>query len=1129
MELELVLGRSGYGKTRYLMESLIQEAVKHPEQKYFVIVPEQYTMQMQREIILMHPNKGAMNIDILSFHRLAYRIFDEQCVDTKEMLSEIGMNMMLRKVLEENKKQFCYFTGSFSSAGFIDKMKSMLSEFVQYEVTPGKILTMSERLGEGSALYYKCKDLALIYEAFLKEVEGKYLVGEQILYELGNLIPGSKMLQGATIYLDSYTGFTPIQYTLLDQLMKYVKKIVCTLTMEEATIKGKVKEHQLFYFSKIAATKLKELAIRRGGEIKETYLNTPYRFQDSKELLNLERSLFQYPFTTWEEETKDIKLVSVMNPKEEMDFAAKTIARMVRSNHYHYRDFAVICGDLEGSRKEVESIFTKLDIPFFFDQNQQYSQHPLMTGILGVLEMIEKNYSYESVFLYLKSGISRLDSSQVEELENYILATGIRGKNRYQKEFKRRLRHMQEDSLEKINEIRSILIDEVSQLEEAIGKKHVTVREIVKALYDFIVNHEMYERIRKRCEVLENKGEIAKAKADSKLYEKVMELFDEMVTILGEQELPLKEVRQILETGFSGISVGVIPPSLDQVIIGDMQRTRISNIKVLFFLHMNDGIVPASKENSGIFNDMERQSIGDKGLELAFNQKTQTFFEQYYLYLCLSKPSEKLYLSFSKTGRDQSSLRTSYVLSRLKKIFPQITVIENVEPKGEFTLEHFLERFLLLWKKDSLTKEEEKELALLYGFLNEREDAKRVLSLMIQGKQYKNEELGLEKETAGKLYELYKNYSVSLLEQYAECPFSYFVRYGLELKEREEYKVNSMQLGTIFHDVIDLFSKEATDHDLWKSLKDQERDAKIEELVDQVVAKYDTDIFECNSRNQYMLHHIKRISKRTAWALQKQILRGDFNPAHFELSFEHNRNILTDTVIETEGNSLELKGIIDRVDRYEEEDKVYLKIVDYKSGATTFDLVDFYAGIRMQLIIYMNAMMQIEKNKQEEKQVIPAGFFYYELKDPYVERKEKESIEDTLLKELKLEGYANLDYSCISHLESAADGKKLVIPVSYTKAGEISANSKVLSNDSIKMLQNYAKYKAEEIVASIQEGEIEIKPVRTDDKNPCEYCGYSGICHFDARINGCRDYRKLTKVKAMELMGEEIEKRKEEK
>ena len=383
-------------------------------------------MQMQREIILMHPNKGAMNIDILSFHRLAYRIFDEQCVDTKEMLSEIGMNMMLRKVLEENKKQLCYFTGSFSSAGFIDKMKSMLSEFVQYEVTPGKILTMSERLGEGSALCYKCKDLALIYEAFLKEVEGKYLVGEQILYELGNLIPGSKMLQGATIYLDSYTGFTPIQYTLLDQLMKYVKKIVCTLTMEEATIKGKVKEHQLFYFSKIAATKLKELAIRRGGEIKETYLNTPYRFQDSKELLNLERSLFQYPFTTWEEETKDIKLVSVMNPKEEMDFAAKTIAWMVRSNHYHYRDFAVICGDLEGSRKEVESIFTKLDIPFFFDQNQQYSQHPLMTGILGVLEMIEKNYSYESVFLYLKSGISRLDSSQVEELENYILATGIR-------------------------------------------------------------------------------------------------------------------------------------------------------------------------------------------------------------------------------------------------------------------------------------------------------------------------------------------------------------------------------------------------------------------------------------------------------------------------------------------------------------------------------------------------------------------------------------------------------------------------------------------------------------------------------------------------------------------------------
>ena len=379
------------------------------------------------------------------------------------------------------------------------------------------------------------------------------------------------------------------------------------------------------------------------------------------------------------------------------------------------------------------------------------------------------------------------------------------------------------------------------------------------------------------------------------------------------------------------------------------------------------------------------------------------------------------------------------------------------------------------------------------------------------------------------LYELYRNYSVSLLEQYAGCPFSYFVRYGLELKEREEYKVTSMQLGTIFHEVIDSFSKEATDHNLWKTLKDEERDAKIEAIVDEVVAKYDSDIFESNSRNGYMLHHIKRISKRTAWALQKQILRGDFNPAHFELSFEHNRNVLTDTVIETDGEVLELKGIIDRVDRYEEEDKVYLKIVDYKSGATTFDLVDFYAGIRMQLIIYLNAMMQIEKNKQKGKQIIPAGFFYYELKDPYIERNEKESTEDTLLKELKLEGYANLDYGCISHLESAADGKKLVIPVSFTKAGEISANSKVLSNDSIKMLQDYAKFKAEDIVSLMKEGNININPVRTKDKNPCEYCDYSGICHFDGKNNGCRDYTKLSKVKAMELMEEELEKRKEGK
>lgn len=1128
MELELVFGRSGYGKTFYLKESVIKDAVEHPEQKYFVIVPEQYTMQMQREIISMHPNKGAMNIDILSFHRLAYRIFEEQCINAKEMLSEIGMNMILRKVLEEKKSQFCYFTGSFSTEGFIDKMKSMLSEFVQYEVTPEKIRSMQDKLEEESVLWYKCKDLALIYEAFLQEVEGKYLVGEQILYELGTMIGKSELLKNATIYLDSYTGFTPIQYTLLRELMKYVKKIVCTLTMDEKAAKGKVLEHQLFYFSKMEAVKLKELAIMQGGEIKETYLNTPHRFKDSKELLNLEKSLFQYPFTTMDEKTEDIRLVSVMNPKEEMDFVAKTIVKMVRSGNYHYRDFAVICGDLEACRKEAESIFTKLEIPFFFDRKEQYSQHPLMTGVLSVLELIEKNYSYESVFLYLKSGISRLDLKQVEKLENYVLAMGIRGKNRYQKEFKRKQKGMTEEGLEEINELRSIFFEEVSSLEQAIKKKHITVKEVLEALLLFILDHNVYEKMNARCKMLETKGNKAKAKADSNLYLKVMELFDEMVTILGEKEIPLKELRQILETGFMGISVGVIPPSLDQVIIGDMLRTRIGNVKVLFFLHMNDGIIPKGKESAGIFNDMERQNLENQGLNLAYGQKTQAFFEQYYLYLCVTKPSSKLFLSFSRMGRDQGSLRPSYVLSRLKKIFPKIRLMEGVETEDSFTTEHLLGNFLKLWKQDVLSEEEKKELAVLYSILSEREDTKETLSLMIKGKQYKNEELKLGRETAKQLYDLYRTYSVSLLEQYAGCPFSYFVRYGLELKEREEYQVSSMQLGTIFHEVIDLFSKDATDHDLWNRMQDGERDAKIEELVDQVIEKYDSDIFQSDSRNQYMIHHIKRISKRTAWALQKQIQRGDFKPAHFELSFEQSRNVLKDTVIETEGESLDLKGIIDRVDRYEEEDKVYLKIVDYKSGATSFDLVDFYAGIRMQLIIYLNAMMQIEKNKQKEKQIIPAGFFYYELKDPYVEQNEKESIEDTLLKELKMDGYVNLDHNCISHLESAEDGKNLVIPVSFNKSGEISASSKALSGDSIKLLLDYAKYKAEDIVAFMKKGEIGANPVRTADKNPCEYCNYSGICRFDVRTNGCRDYTKLKKDKVMELMREELAKGKEE-
>ena len=1143
MSLRFYFGPSGSGKSHRIYEEIMQRAAQEPGRNFLIIVPDQFTMQTQKDLVMRSDRGGILNIDVLSFGRLSHRILEE--VGTKEMpvLDDTGKSLVLQKIAADLKEQLPAMGSLLHKQGYIHEVKSAISEFMQYGISTqdmDKLIASAEKRG---ALAMKLRDLKTLYRGFQDYIRDHFITTEETLDVLRRSLVKSKILPDSVVVFDGFTGFTPIQNRLIQELMRVCEETIVTVTIGEEEDPYQMDgEQKLFHLSKKTVADLVKLAaeaeVTRGEDV--FVKGGPNRFAEAPALCYLEQNLFRYQYEPYTEKQHEIHMFEALSPREEVHQTALYIRKLIREEGLTYRDIAVVIGDLEGYASYVETEFGQLEIPCFLDRTRGIVLNPMIEYIKSALQLYIRDFSYDTVFHFLRSGMADITREEIDELENYVIRTGARGYRTYSRLFTRKTEEMQqgsgqedteraEETMERLNRIRQQFADTVEILHMAPRAK---AGEYVDHLYDFLEQNQVQQKLLNYQQRFEQEGDLAKAREYAQIYRLVMDLLDQIYELLGEEEISLQEFADILEAGFGEITVGTIPQNVDRIVVGDMERTRLKQVKVLFFLGVNDGNIPKNASKGGIISDMDREFLIESGTEMAPSPRQQMYIQRLYLYLNMTKPSERLYLSYAKVNSDGKGIRPSYLIDTVRKLFPQLAVeypqnrsrLEQIEGRQEGA--RYLAEELREYADGTLREEERQDFYLMYrAYEADPEGRDRLTAAAFR--RYK--ESGLSRIVARALYGRQLENSVSRLETYAACACRHFLQYGLSLQEREEFGFEVSDMGNVYHAVLENFAgKLAESGRTWWDFDENFATQAIKEAVEGYAATYGETVLYSSARNEYAITRMSRILTRTVLTLQQHLKQGSFQPDDYELSFRFAENLDSIHVDLSEEEKMHLQGRIDRIDVSEDAEHVYVKVIDYKSGNKKFDLAALYYGLQLQLVVYMNAAMELESRKHPDKEIVPAALLYYHIDDPTIETPvelTQEQINEEILTKLRMNGVVNSDPAVVERLDRFLQDKSKVIPVEKKKDGSFSARSGILSREELQVVSAYVDTKIRQIGREILDGKIAANPYEKGNEEACTYCAYKKVCGFDGSIPGYekRQLEDLDKQTLMQRMQETTE------
>ena len=1142
MSLRFCFGPSGSGKSHRIYEEIMQRAAEEPGRNFLIIVPDQFTMQTQKDLVMRSDRDGILNIDVLSFGRLSHRILEE--VGTKEMpvLDDTGKSLVLQKVAADLKEQLPAMGSLLHKQGYIHEVKSAISEFMQYGISTqdmDKLITSAQKRG---ALAMKLKDLKTLYRGFQNYIRDHFITTEETLDVLRRSLSKSKILKGSVVVFDGFTGFTPIQNRLIQELMRVCAETIVTVTIGVGEDPYKMDgEQKLFHLSKKTVADLEKLAaeaeVERGEDL--FVKGGPNRFAKAPALHYLEQNLFRYQYEPYAGEQQEIHMFEALSPREEVHQTALYIRHLIREQGMTYRDIAVVIGDLEGYASYVETEFGQLEIPCFLDRTRGIVLNPMIEYIKSALQLYIKDFSYDTVFHFLRSGMADISREEIDELENYVIRTGARGYRTYSRLFTRRTEELQgnaegseqaeEKTLERLNRIRQQFMDAVEILHMGSQEK---AGDYVSHLYDFLEQNQVQQKLLNYQQQFEKEGDLSRAREYAQIYRLVMDLLDQVYELLGEEEISRQEFADILEAGFGEITVGTIPQNVDRIVVGDMERTRLKQVKVLFFLGVNDGSIPKNASKGGIISDMDREFLIESGTEMAPSPRQQMYIQRLYLYLNMTKPSEQLYLSYAKVNSEGKGIRPSYLIDTVRKLFPAMSVeypqnrsrLEQIEGRQEGA--RYLAEELREYVEGTLPEEERQDFYLMYRAY-EADAAGRDLLTRAAFRRYR--ESGLSRIVARALYGQQLENSVSRLEAYAACACRHFLQYGLSLQEREEFGFEVSDMGTVYHAVLENFAGKLAESNLtWWDFTEDFAAKAVKESVEAYAATYGETVLYSSARNEYAITRMSRILTRTVLTLQKHLKQGSFQPDDYELSFRFAEDLDSIHVDLSEDEKMHLQGRIDRIDVSEDAEHVYVKVIDYKSGNRKFDLAALYYGLQLQLVVYMNAAMEMESRKHPDKEIVPAALLYYHIDDPTIETPVEltdEQINEQILAKLRMNGVVNSDPGVVERLDRYMQDKSVVIPVEKKKDGSFSARSGVLSREEMQLISSYVDAKIRSIGREILDGKIAANPYEKGNEEACTYCAYKKVCGFDGSIPGYekRQLEDLDKQALMQRMQKTVE------
>ncbi len=1117
MGLRIIYGKTGTGKSS-LCFSEIAKLIEKEENIYY-ITPEQFSFTAEKNLMGFLKEKAVMNAEVITFSRMANRALNEIGGRNKTNLSKCGKAMLIYSILSKHQNDFQFLGKSDEN---IEIGIQSITEFKKHGITLETLNKEIETI-EDKYLKTKLEDIRFIYQNYEEQISQNYIEETDLLDFLAKSIENLSWIKNSIIYIDEFSGFTAQEYEVIKQFIKYAKQVNITMCIDNLE-RDTNPDIDIFYSNKQTLKKLVRIVDENYFQLEEPVeLQKQYRLK-SEELQVLSQNLYSTKSTKYAKDVENIHLFLAKNRYSEIENVAKTICKMVREKQLRYRDMAVITKNIDMYSSLVRSIFAKYDIPVFIDEKRDLNQNVIVQYVLSILDIFTTNYANEAMFNYIKLGFLDIEDDEIFKLENYCTKWGIK-RNKWKEDFKYEMEdENKKQEIERLNEIRKQIIEPLITLKKNIDKEKTAIN-ITKQIYGFLQEQNIEEKISRKVKDLEEMGLIDFANEYVESYHIILEVFDEIVLVFKEDKMNIDTYSKILKIGLKNSELGKIPATQDQVTLGDVDRTRSHKVEVVFVIGLNDGVFPSVNKDEGFLNDVDRERLKNDGIELANGTLENLYEENFNIYKVFTTAEQEMYLSYASSDGEGRALRPSILIHKMKKIFPKLEEQSDVITKQyevvnqDITYEELLEKIYQLKNKEDI----EKIWYVVYAWYKQNSKWNTRLEQDMEGLAYTNVPQKLKKENMDKLYGNTLHTSVSRLEQYRRCPFSYYLQYGLKVKPKEELKIQSFNTGSFMHETIDEFFKYVHENGLnLAELEEIDIQKIVSKIIDEDLELSKNYIFKATVKYNILVRRLKKIVSKALKYIIQTLIYSDFMIKGTEVEFDTKGEYKPIQLELEDGKRIEITGKIDRIDIAKEEDGNYLRIIDYKSSSKNIDLNEVYAGLQIQLLTYADAVCK-------EEDLIPAGIFYFSLLEQMVKADKKiedEEIEELIRKNFKMKGLIIADVKVIKMNDnSLTTGTSKMVPAAISKSGEVIEKwTNGVKQEEFIILQKYIYQTIKEIGKEIFNGNIDLKPYYKNGKTPCEYCEYKSICTFDPRRkeNTYNYINKLTKDDIIRKMKKEI-------
>lgn len=1141
MSLRFIVGRAGSGKTLACLEEITSQLRSGQDGPALILlVPEQATFQTELALLRQPGIAGSARGQVLSFRRLAFRVLKEAGGAAHPPLGELARVMLLRTLLSRRRGELQAFSHLAGQVGLASDLASGIGELKTYCLGPEAVAEAHRGLvvqGQGdSPLARKLHDVALLYQEMDEYLAGRYTDPDDYLALVGQRLAAAGFVQGARLWVDGFTGFTPQELAVLGACLQVAGTVTVTLCLDPACLDGEIGETEVFYPVWDTYRRLLDLAAASGVVLEAPVLlpvQTPClpRYVNPA-LAHLERELFRRPAVPYAGKAEGIGLVAAVNPRAEVEAAAGEVRRLAREEGYRWRDVALILPDLEAYRGLLATVLADAAVPFFIDEKSPVTHHPLVDLLQGCLEIVTGNWAYEPVFRVLKTDLLPMAREEVDLLENYVLAHGIRGARWLAQEpwsFWRQFTLGEEEEpppapavayLEQVEAARQKVVACLRDFWMALaGRGRVPARFLTETLYRLLEDLRVADTLQRWQEEAMAAGDVLAAREHAQVWNGVMEVLDQLVEGLGEEEFTLREYVEVLSAGLEDLQLGRIPPGLDQVIVGSLERSRLPEVRAVFILGAVDGAFPARPVENALFSDADREALEASGLVLAPGARQRLFAQQFLLYQALTRSREYLWVSRPLADSEGRALSPAPVVGQLQRLFPgavrEVGTADGEELREAAILAGVSRAAGLLAQQLRLARRA-RDLdpwwRNLYHWMasdpGRREAAARVMNSLRQD----NAEADLPPPMVAGLYGTRFAASTSRLELFAACPFAHFAAHGLKLSERPVYQVDAPGLGIFLHAAMKLFISRLQEAGLdLGEMEAQEALSLAAGVVDDLAPQLQHEILLSSARYEYLAVILKGIVGQAAAVLREHARRGEFRPVAVEARFGPGEKLPGLELELDGGRRVVLRGQIDRIDAARGQDgRKYLRVVDYKSRPRDLKLLDVESGLSLQLPLYL-ALATSRSRELVGEEAQPAGLLYLAVHNPILRRDlppDPQVAPAERLAEIgRLQGLILADPEVVRLMDEQADSAPLV-PVRLKQDGTPAKTSRGLTAEEMEALLQKAAGRAAELAGDILAGEVAIAPYRRGQETACRYCLYHPVCQFDLLLPG-NAYRRV--------------------